>query len=61
MGAALRLSGSFPQQHLETASRGTASSTPQGRPIFLFVLTRVKGVVGAQMLLVTFGLKMKKN
>lgn len=32
MEAALRLSGSFPQRHLETASQETPSSTPPGRP-----------------------------
>lgn len=39
MGAALQLSGLFPQQHLETASQGTASSTQQGIDLYLFVLT----------------------
>lgn len=39
MGAALQLSGLFPQRHLETASQGTASSTPQGIDLYLFVLT----------------------
>lgn len=34
MEAALRLSGSFPQRHLETASQETPSSTPPGRPAF---------------------------
>lgn len=32
MEAVLRLSGSFPQRHLETASQETPSSTPPGRP-----------------------------
>lgn len=32
MEAALRLSGSFPQRHLETASQETPSSTPPGEP-----------------------------
>lgn len=60
MGAALRLSGSFPRQHLETASHGKASSTPQGRPACI-LLTSVKGVVGAQMFLVTFELHFLEN
>lgn len=36
MGAALQLSGLFLQQHQETASQGTASSTQQGTSINLY-------------------------
>lgn len=34
MGAAPRLSGSFPQRHLETVSQEPPSSTPPGGPAF---------------------------
>lgn len=40
MEAALRLSGSFPQRHLETASQETPSSTPPGRPAFIPCCTK---------------------
>lgn len=60
MGAALRLSGLFLQQRLETASRGTASSTPQGTPDSL-APTRAKALEGAQMPLITFKLLSLEN
>lgn len=59
-GAALRLSGSFLQQHRETASRGRASSTPQGT-LDSFVLTREKRAEVAQSPLVTFKLNSLEN
>lgn len=60
MGAAPRPSGSSRQQHLETASQGTASSTPQGTPDFS-VLTQAEGVVFVKMSLVTFKLSFPEN
>lgn len=54
MGAALQLSGLFPQRHLETASQGTASSTPQGIDLYLFVLTVKVLILGIYVLEIYF-------